>query len=306
MVTIFSSPKPFQGHINVIQRNAIKSWTLLHPDIEVIVFGDDEGAAEVCEEYNIRHEPVVRRSPSGAKYLDLIFAEAQRKASHPITCYVNADMILLSDFMKAVEQVARWRNRFLMVGRRTNLDALHLQDFDSPDWETRLRGLVLEKGVAGTERGIDYFVFNRGLFPSILPLALGGPYWDNWLIWRARSLKAPVVDASAAVLAIHQNHDYSHHPQGYEGIMVSADAVNNLGLVGERRVCTLDDATHKLAAKGFEWNAGQLISPGKRAIRRWWLLLLRRTTPLRHRLGIRGARLARFSNFVLGIKQRRS
>ena len=59
MLTIFSTPKPFVGHIDIIQRNAIKSWTLLHPDVEVILFGDEEGAAEVCQEFGIRHEPEV-------------------------------------------------------------------------------------------------------------------------------------------------------------------------------------------------------------------------------------------------------
>ena len=41
MITIFSTPKPFRGHIGVIQRNALKSWTLLHPDVEMILFGDE-------------------------------------------------------------------------------------------------------------------------------------------------------------------------------------------------------------------------------------------------------------------------
>ena len=57
MLTIFSTPKPFVGHIGIIQRNAIKSWTLLHPDVEVILFGDDEGAAQACQDLGIRHEP---------------------------------------------------------------------------------------------------------------------------------------------------------------------------------------------------------------------------------------------------------
>ncbi len=31
MITIFAIPKPFKGHIDVIQRNAIQSWTKLSP-----------------------------------------------------------------------------------------------------------------------------------------------------------------------------------------------------------------------------------------------------------------------------------
>ena len=67
MLTLFSTAKPFLGHSGIIQRNALQSWKLLHPDVEVILFGDDEGAAEVARELGIRHEPQVDRHPLGIK-----------------------------------------------------------------------------------------------------------------------------------------------------------------------------------------------------------------------------------------------
>jgi hypothetical protein len=45
MIPLFTPVKPFQGHSAVILRNALKGWKLPHPDIEIILFGDDEGAA---------------------------------------------------------------------------------------------------------------------------------------------------------------------------------------------------------------------------------------------------------------------
>jgi len=50
MITFFTTPKPFRGHIGVIQRNAIESWKRIHPSAEVILFGDEEGAAEAARE----------------------------------------------------------------------------------------------------------------------------------------------------------------------------------------------------------------------------------------------------------------
>ena len=111
------------------------------------------------------------------------------------------------------------------------------------------------------------------------------------------------------VLAIHQNHDYSHlphHPQGVVEVMSGEEWKRNFGLVGWKRVYSLDDATHKLSARGFEWNACQLVSASKRALRLCWVVLAQTTAPLRHRLGIRGPKLARFSNFVMGIRKIRS
>jgi hypothetical protein len=306
MLTLFALPKPFRGHINVIQRNAITSWTRLSPRPEIILFGNEDGTAEIARELGLRHVPDVRCSEYGTPLLNDLFEKAQALATHGTLCYVNADILLLSDFAKAVEQVASWRDRFLLVGRRTNLDVDRLQDFDSPQCETQLRRWALEKGILGPPDAIDYFVFSTGLYVGLPHFALGRASWDNWLIWEARASRASVVDASGVVLAIHQNHDYSHlphHPQGLLEAISGEEAKRNFKLMAPKRHYTLDDATHKLAAKGFEWNAGHLVSsPSKRALRSWWVALVKTTVPVRHRLGIRGPRLSRFSRFVMGIK----
>ena len=94
MLTIFSTPKPFRGHIGTIQRNAIQSWKRLHPDVEVILFGDDEGAAEAAREFGLRHVPDVPRNEFGTKLLRGFFEPAQRMAQYDRLCYVNCDIIL--------------------------------------------------------------------------------------------------------------------------------------------------------------------------------------------------------------------
>ena len=50
MLTILSTPKRFSGIFEVIQTNAITSWTQLDPRPEIILFGRDEGTAEICAE----------------------------------------------------------------------------------------------------------------------------------------------------------------------------------------------------------------------------------------------------------------
>src|SRR5437870_1269090 len=105
MITFFTTAKPFTGHNGVIQRNALESWALIHPDVEVILFGDEEGAPEVCAELGLRHEPNVERHESGLKYVRYLFGEAQRLARHDYMCYLNCDIILLKDFLDAFERV---------------------------------------------------------------------------------------------------------------------------------------------------------------------------------------------------------
>lgn len=276
MLTIFSIPKPFRGHSDLIQRNAITSWTRLSPRPEIILLGNEDGTAETARRLALLHVPDVRCNGYGTPLLNDVFEKAQGLVTRGALCYVNADILLLSDFAKAVEQVASWRDRFLMVGRRTNLDVNRLQDFDSPECEAQLRRLASEKGKDGGEWAIDYFVFTPGLYPSIPPFAVGRPAFDNWLIWMARSSKAPVVDASAVVLAIHQNHDYSHHPQGEAGAKAGEEALGNRKLAGEGHTYTLDYTSHKLTPRGIKSDA-----------RGRWLELMTATESVRHRLGLR-------------------
>ena len=91
----------------MIQRNALESWTLMHPDVDVILFGDDEGAAQACAELGLRHEPHVERHESGLKYVRYLFGEAQRLARHDYMCNLNCDIILLKDFFDAFERALR-------------------------------------------------------------------------------------------------------------------------------------------------------------------------------------------------------
>ena len=103
MITFFTTPKPFLGHIGIIQRNAIESWKRVHPEAEVILFGDEEDAADAARALQIQHIANVKRNEHGTKYLSPIFDGAQDLAHHNFLCYINCDIILLSDFRVAAE-----------------------------------------------------------------------------------------------------------------------------------------------------------------------------------------------------------
>ncbi len=246
MLTLFSIPKPFRGHIGLIQRNAIQSWTQLRPVCEVILFGDEEGTADVAAEYKLSHVPMVARNSFGAPLVSDLFARAQRLAACPHLCYVNADILLLDDFIPGAQAVASELYRFLLVGRRWDLDVREPMEF-ALGWENTLRKKVATSGVLHPHTGIDYFVFPRGIWDSIPPFAIGRPAYDGWLICSARSRKIPVVDATERVTVVHQNHDYSLHR--WKGPEVE----RNLKLAGGyRHAFTLRDATHQLTPHGLK------------------------------------------------------
>jgi hypothetical protein len=296
MLTIFSTPKPFLGHIDVIQRNAIRSWQRLHSDVQIILIGDDEGTAEVCEELGVEHIKDVRRNEHGTKYLASVYYQAEERAKHRTLCHVNCDIVLLSDFWRAVQRVAGSGDRFLMAGRRWDVEIDRPLNFESADWEAELRHLALNANKQRPPQWIDYFVFRRGLYSGKLPdFFIGRPGWDNWLLWYPLSVGVPVVDASRVVVAVHQNHDYSYHPDGEEGVWHGAEAQHNYDLLrtkGEYE--TLESASYVMHERGFKRNYRGMLARRRRklvaSLYRVWFGVLDVTRPFRSALGLRSTK----------------
>jgi len=277
LLTIFATPKKFEGHIGVIQRNAIASWTRMNPRPEIILFGSDAGTAEIAAEFGIRHVPHIKTNEWGTPLVSDLFEQAEKLGQTPVLSYVNSDIILFHDFAAALSQVAATSEKFLMVGRRTDVDIKEPVAFTS-DWAAQVRERARREGVLQIARSIDYFAFSRGLYPAMPPLAIGRFWWDNWLLWKARAVGATVVDASRSVLIVHQNHDYRHtgYGRGKLDVMASEESIRNARMTCEadprdydegffwRYAYTIDDATHRLTSVGVRSNPRRLWKQFKR------------------------------------------
>lgn len=94
-------------------------------------------------------------------------------------------------------------------------------------------------------------MFQQGLFDPVPPFLIGRACFDNWLVWRARDLNRPVIDATRRVVAVHQSHDYSHVRGGLEEAYSGPEARYNEELAGGREhIYSLHDATHRLTSQG--------------------------------------------------------
>jgi hypothetical protein len=201
--------KPFRGEFARIQMNAVRSWLALEPVPEVLVFGNDGGVADVCAQFGLRHIPNVRVAPSGAPYIDDLFAEAQRLASRDLLCYVNADVILLSRFVWAVDAVYSRLGQAIVVCTPVNTRLTLELDTTDPSWGGRLRKEARQEP---SSVGADIFLFPRGFDWNLPGMVVGRWWWDNALLWRACTARIPAVDVSAALVAIHQDHLSTTHP----------------------------------------------------------------------------------------------
>jgi hypothetical protein len=153
----------------------------------------------------------------------------------------------MSDFMQAIQRVVDQKSRFLLVGHRWNLDVKEVLEF-TLDWEEKLQSQVQQFATLAGASAIDFFVFPRGLLGQIPPFAVGRPAWDNWMLYRARSLSVPLIDATPVVMAVHQNHDYAHHPHG--DLRKGDELVANVKLAGSAALTfSLVDATHLLTPR---------------------------------------------------------
>lgn len=288
MLTFFTTAKPFKGHNGIIQCNALQSWKLLRSDVEVILFGDELGVAQVCAEFSLRHEPQVERHESGMKYLDFMFGRAQEIARHEYLCYSNCDIVQLPQFRLAFERIIKWKKHFLMVGRRWNMDVTDPIDFQASDWPEHIHKQAITTGFHQSQDFIDFFVFPRGLYGPVPRLVVGRSYWDHWLVWKALSLGVPVVDCSRFLVVVHQNHSYTYHPQGKQGTNEDALAQRNMQLCANgKHLRSMHDATHAMTKSGrIIWTP----------LRRQWNTLcelrhkqgfLEHTFQLRKQLGLR-------------------
>ena len=229
MITLFAIPKPYTGSTAVIQRNALKSWTRLGPAVEILLLGSDEGVAEAAARAGARHVEDIETTEFGTPLLSSAFALAREASTRRLLAYVNADVMLLPDFPDAIQRIRP--ASFLCLGRRWNVDLDTPFDF-GPGYEKRLGALAHGHGELAPPDAIDYFVFDRaGPLTALPPFVVGRPGWDNWMIYRARRLRIPVIDATRAITAIHPRHGYEHVPKGTGALWYGPEADANFELI---------------------------------------------------------------------------
>ena len=251
-MTIFTIPKAFEGHSDVIQRNAIRSWTLLQPQCEIILMGDDQGTGEAAADMGVRHIPSLNRNEFGTPLMDHAFQLADAESKYPLLCFVNADVILMDDTLNAVEKVKETTDWFLMTGQRTDLDLTQHLPFQN-GWEDELLRDVSARGRLHHYTGIDFWIYPRGLLEDMPPFAIGRVAYECWCLYTARLKKASLIDATKVIVSVHQNHDYSNHPQGELGIGRGVEAQRNREMVGGKPYFfIIKDRTHILTKTGLK------------------------------------------------------
>jgi hypothetical protein len=167
---------------------------------------------------------------------------------------VNTDMILMDDFLQAALRARELMSDFVLLARRWDLALDRAVEFH-PGWQEELRGEVRRSGKLHRPTGSDLFLFPRACYQKTPAFAVGRAGWDNWMIFEARRLGWPVIDATESTMLVHQNHDYSHLPGGAPHYRMP-ESQENMRIAGGAAAIryTVLDATHWL-------RDGELVRP---------------------------------------------
>ena len=226
MITFTAAPKPFEGNIGAIQSRAIRSWRGAHPDVEVILYGEGSGISDAAAALGVKHEPRIGTSETGVPRFDAIAEHAARSGRFERQIYLNCDILLPPDLLARLAPIDL--PEYLVVGQRIDLSPGVEFEIPARDWPSAIRSLArAARAELHSPTGVDYFVFRRGMWQGLPPLIVGRGGYDGALVAFCLRRGIPVVDATWALPALHQYHDYSHVTGGHTEAHFGCDALFN-------------------------------------------------------------------------------
>jgi len=267
LITIFAIPKPFDTNTDLIQRNAINSWSRLGSEVEVLLIGDETGIAETAAELEVGHVGGIEFNQHGTPLVSSAFQIAHRETRSPFLVYCNCDVILMPDFLAAIKTLVADEScrELVAFGRRTDLKLEQEIDFDQQQQVEQLLRDCDREGTPVSNACKEYFIFNRGLYADVPKFAIGRGNWDNWMIHFAKEQKIPAISLSDVARVIHQEHDYSHTPTSASArrlhcYVSGEEARENLQLAGGRHLISGSTPSWRLTTDGLVREKPFLIS----------------------------------------------
>lgn len=191
--------------------NSLESWNRLECVSEVFVFSDNltqsdlsqySGKAKVFPSHEQERPPLVKN----------LFTDVFENSNNDFFCYLNSDILLLSDFCNSFKECTLKFENFQMIGRRWNWQDDGWKRFSATVTDRE----ILETVQSGAHElhphtGVDYFCFNREVhekqIDNMPDFYIARRRFDHYLSYCPRNVGAEVVDCSNKIYCIH--HDES-------------------------------------------------------------------------------------------------
>lgn len=223
LLTLFTT---FAGHIhtdsekNLVHNNTLANWSALKPSVNLILFSNESYWATVAEHFGWDVIKPFQDENSGTNppVLKDMFRATMERYDTLWYGYVNADILftreLISHLQFFTQKYETTSARLFLTGRRTNVANLtHL----NPVSDVSIKSYAEDFGELYREDAEDFFITTKS-FPwqSILPVVVGRPGYDNWLVGEARCrLNTTVIDVTKTLLAFHQTTRKGGNSEGH-------------------------------------------------------------------------------------------
>ncbi|XP_045185533.2 uncharacterized protein LOC123543528 [Mercenaria mercenaria] len=222
LVTLFTT---FADHFHtdsekiIVHNNTLTNWASFMPSVNLILFSNDTYWTRVARSLGWDViKPINENNGTKPPILKDMFRLAMARYKTNWYGYVNADILFTSDILLNLEMFTRKYNtsasRILLTGRRTNVDNLTSLD---PLSEKNIKEHAKKFGQLYKEDAEDFFLTTSS-FPwqNILPVVVGRPGYDNWLVGEARCrLNTTVIDVTQSLLAFHQTTKKGGNSEGH-------------------------------------------------------------------------------------------
>ncbi|KAH3864817.1 uncharacterized protein LOC127866971 isoform X2 [Dreissena polymorpha] len=224
LLTLFTT---FADHIHTnteklfVHNNTLMNWARFKPHANVILFTNDSVWDDIAKQNGWETISISEQAERPPELREM-FRLAYERFDTPWYGYANADILFTNQLIVTLEDLSDKGNftekSVLLTGRRTNIEKISLVNARS---DGNLTKHARDYGTLYREDAEDYFIATKP-FPwqRILPVVVGRPGYDNWLVAEARcKLHTDVVDVTETILAIHQttekggNNEGHYHPR---------------------------------------------------------------------------------------------
>jgi len=196
-LTFFTIPQAFEDEYDLIQRNAIKSWTLFNPEPDIFLLGNALDVASIANEFGLYHIPNIDQNASIseiAKWLD-------RLINNTILVYLNPCVILTKDFTNTIQEIYNNQDHFFLTGQYRTIQTEGVIDFNDSQWQHKLRVMADKQGMSqGQLQDNIYLIFNKQLLKQLFILNHNAEYtWEQQLFYAALRKYYPIIDGSPII-----------------------------------------------------------------------------------------------------------
>jgi len=264
-LVIFTTCKPFKGDDTWRQEQAIKSWTLLEGmEKIIIVIGNDEGTKEICEKYNLIHEPNIRLL-NGVPYLYDMFEIANKYADDDdIMLWTNSDMIYYNKMIECIKYFKKTKpdiDKYLLVGGRIDwANPKPLYDLTETHFFSNINfnnGQNLNICKTESDKyecfhhlpcGIDYVIHSKSTFINNIhkDLVIAGTRHDMIMVGIGIQKNFFTCDITQTCPVIHQNHGYLYKGGTHGASNPHAQALYNNNVRCGGTIKAITDCKYKM------------------------------------------------------------